>query len=458
MPVSNKPFMPSESRTRNRQSVLPFLVLLVLFLFSQSAGAVQTNIYVFDPNQSRVDKTGGFAGVQETYSVAGQFLLTVYFDTGAASLEKVDANLVDESGSVYTQNLGAVFNMTALLGGMIDETTIQFEGKTDDGTKSDVLLTLILDDDNAYLTGTITPPANSADLFSYELDAAASRRYGGGTGFPGNPYLIYTPEQINALSAEPNDWDKHFKLVADISVSDFSYDAALIAPIVVSDINNPLEGIPFTGVFDGDGHMISHLTVMGENHLGMFGRVTSKARIQDLAVVDVNIVGTGDYVAGLVGLNEYGEVMRCFSTGEVSGGVGVGGLVGYNDYGGRVTRCYAITAVIGKKDVGGLVGLNYGDVTHCHSAGAVGADSGLGIGGLVGYGGTVLDSFWDIETSGQVASKGGLGKTTAEMQTATTFLKAGWDFVDEIENGTEDIWWIDEGKDYPRLIWELAEE
>jgi hypothetical protein len=36
-------------------------------------------------------------------------------------------------------------------------------------------------------------------------------------------------------------------------------------------------------------------------------------------------------------------------------------------------------------------------------------------------------------------------------------LKAGWDFVDEVDNGIEDIWWIDEGKDYPRLTWELAE-
>jgi hypothetical protein len=46
------------------------------------------------------------------------------------------------------------------------------------------------------------------------------------------------------------------------------------------------------------------------------------------------------------------------------------------------------------------------------------------------------------------------GKTTAEMQTASTFLEAGWDFVGETENGTDDIWWILEGKDYPRLWWE----
>jgi hypothetical protein len=34
-------------------------------------------------------------------------------------------------------------------------------------------------------------------------------------------------------------------------------------------------------------------------------------------------------------------------------------------------------------------------------------------------------------------------------------LEDGWDFVDETENGTEDIWWILEGQDYPRLWWEV---
>jgi hypothetical protein len=40
-------------------------------------------------------------------------------------------------------------------------------------------------------------------------------------------------------------------------------------------------------------------------------------------------------------------------------------------------------------------------------------------------------------------------------ETAITLLNIGWDFIDETENGTEDIWWInDEGQDYPRLWWE----
>jgi hypothetical protein len=66
----------------------------------------------------------------------------------------------------------------------------------------------------------------------------------------------------------------------------------------------------------------------------------------------------------------------------------------------------------------------------------------------------VTGCFWDTQTCGQTDSAGGAGKTTAEMQTASTFLEAGWDFVDETENGAEDMWKIAEGLDYPRLWWE----
>ncbi|GAG20988.1 unnamed protein product, partial [marine sediment metagenome] len=40
-------------------------------------------------------------------------------------------------------------------------------------------------------------------------------------------------------------------------------------------------------------------------------------------------------------------------------------------------------------------------------------------------------------------------KTTAEMQMASTFTDAGWDFETP-------VWTIDEGVDYPRLWWEIS--
>lgn len=45
--------------------------------------------------------------------------------------------------------------------------------------------------------------------------------------------------------------------------------------------------------------------------------------------------------------------------------------------------------------------------------------------------------------------------TTSQMQTEATFLEAGWDFVGETANGTEDIWKMNcEGRSYPKLAWQ----
>ncbi len=162
-------------------------------------------------------------------------------------------------------------------------------------------------------------------------------------------------------------------------------------------------------------------------------------------------------VGGLVGHNGFSRVTRCYSTGAVNGSSNVGGLVGHT-YGG-VTQCYSTGAVSGNMYVGGLVGLNnHGDVSRCYSSGSVSGH--WRVGGLVGYNweGWIENCFWDTQTSGQASSRGGTGKTTVEMQTASTFLNAGWDFVGETANGVEDVWWILEGKDYPRLWWEAAEQ
>jgi hypothetical protein len=49
----------------------------------------------------------------------------------------------------------------------------------------------------------------------------------------------------------------------------------------------------------------------------------------------------------------------------------------------------------------------------------------------------------DNKTNQRPVSKwltGGTPKTTAEMETDSTFLDSDWDFVDETTNGTEDVY------------------
>jgi parallel beta-helix repeat protein len=287
-------------------------------------------------------------------------------------------------------------------------------------------------------------------------------QYGGGTGEPNDPYLIYTAEHMNAIGTEPNDWDKHFKLMADIDLSPFSYNSALIAPDV-DPCDPSFRGTSFTGIFDGNGYTILHLTITGGGYLGLFGQSEAGAEVKNLGLVDINITGS-DYVGSLVGFNR-GRIATSYSTGTVRGDKRVGGLTGRNwgsitasystvtvtgneDVGGlaagnygSITTSYNTGAVTANRDVGGLVGENYGSITASYSTGMVTGD--LRVGGLVAYNwgdASITSSFWDMETSGLVSSDGGIGKTTAEMQTASTFLEAGWDFVNETANGTEDIW------------------
>lgn len=174
---------------------------------------------------------------------------------------------------------------------------------------------------------------------------------------------------------------------------------------------------------------------------------------------DVN--GT-DCVGGLIGRNLYGSTVTCSNKGTISGDKHIGGLIGYNHYG-RISSCYNNGHIEGNKSIGGLVGLNTGDlwwkntgrgfIDTSYSSGTLRGN--FYVGGLVGdrLGGLCNESFWDIETSGVSESDGGMGLTTSLMQDTQTFLKAGWDFTGETDNGTDNLWWIS-GQDYPRLWWE----
>jgi hypothetical protein len=295
------------------------------------------------------------------------------------------------------------------------------------------------------------------------LVSSAQAKYGGGTGYPDEPYLIYDANQMNAIEAN-SDRHKHFKLMADIDLSGFTgTDFNIIGTRTVS---------YFSGVFDGNGHTISNFTYTSSSGscIGLFGCVDGdNAIIRNLGLIDPNvraentITGNGG-VGSLVGLLKNGIVSGCWSEGgNVTGDYSAGGLIGSN-WNGMICDSYSSTSVVGFYDlflydhVGGLVGTNFEDISNSYSTGGV---SGHGtLGGLVGRNennGTVINSFWDINTSGRTTSAGGEGKTTAQMQDPNTFLNAGWDFIGEFGNGPSDIWAASVGGGYPILLWQLPQ-
>ena len=191
----------------------------------------------------------------------------------------------------------------------------------------------------------------------------------------------------------------------------------------------------------------------------------------------------GNYVGGLCGTNGYryyyggavcelypGVIDSCYAVSTIIAGEDSnysGGLCGYN-YSGELNRCYADTTITGNHYSGGLCGINQDRISNCYASGSILCDIEHNfVSGLVGtqyqesvikncystteilfdnvYGLSISNailSFWDIEASGCLESGGGFGCTTAQMKQAATYL--GWG----------DDWTIDEGNDYPRLVWE----
>ncbi|MFA7056960.1 MAG: PKD domain-containing protein, partial [Candidatus Cloacimonadales bacterium] len=209
----------------------------------------------------------------------------------------------------------------------------------------------------------------------------------------------------------------------------------------------------FQGTYNGKGYTISNLYINrpDTNDIGLFGNIVS-ANISNVGLVNAQIVGK-EYVGGLVSTSDSSTISNTYVTGSVNAGSGtIGGLVGFASES-TMSNSYVTCSVSGTGSVGGLIGVAW--ETNISNSYAIGLVSGSeAVGGLIGEeeSNTVLNSFWDTQTTEQAFSAGGTGKTTAEMKDINTYLMAGWDFAQETDNGTEDIWVY--YNDYPHLSWE----
>ena len=216
---------------------------------------------------------------------------------------------------------------------------------------------------------------------------------------------------------------------------------------------------------------IQHYGILGvQSYVGGLVGWNNEADIIDCSSSG-NLDGNNntDSVGGLVGAN-YGRIERCYSTADVKGSWCIGGLVGVHNRN-DLQSCYATGNVLAEVRGGGLVGFSTNPVVNCYATGDVNCTSDAG--GLIGeegYGGAIncystgyvtgnqdvgglvgvkystdgfIGCFWDVNTSGQTTSAGGIGKSTLEMQTEATFTDAGWDFIE--------IWNIGENQTYPYL-------
>ena len=200
----------------------------------------------------------------------------------------------------------------------------------------------------------------------------------------------------------------------------------------------------------------------------------------------VNAGASSEAVGGLLGHAVDARVTASFASGHVQGGDAVGGLIGLLEGFTAAISTYATGNVLGDDAVGGMIGM-IGDVlgedfsiTHSLALGAVNAGSGAAVGGFIGkadkalIGGDpadaifALNSFWDVEVSGQgevgAIELGAIGQSTLTLTRFANFdelwnaealtIVQGW------QPPNNPSWGIcaEVNSGYPFLLWQFDED
>jgi hypothetical protein len=187
---------------------------------------------------------------------------------------------------------------------------------------------------------------------------------GSGNGTEDDPYLIFNENQLAQVSNFLNQEGVVFKLMKDLDLTDWIAE------------NNPKQGwipigvesSPFKGVFNGNKHKITGLSIKRatENNVGFFG-YTLDATIQDLTIEGAYIIGN-DYVGGLAGQltsSTIANVTVKFTHNDgIAGNDNIGGFLG-KSISSRFTVCNVVVTgkkgVSGSSCVGGFAGYSQND-------------------------------------------------------------------------------------------------
>ena len=177
---------------------------------------------------------------------------------------------------------------------------------------------------------------------------------GSGSGTQDDPYLIFNPIQLNQVRNFLDEKYVHFKLMADIDLTEWLAD------------NNPSQGwqpigtqsSPFMGIFDGNGHKITGLYINrpSTDNIGLFGYLLW-AEISNLNIENCEINGNNK-VAALAAESISSDITFCYVNGSIRAeGNCAGGFIGCGS--GNISNCISHTAITGNNCIGGLVGSSF---------------------------------------------------------------------------------------------------
>jgi filamentous hemagglutinin family protein len=321
------------------------------------------------------------------------------------------------------------------------------------------------------------------------INAAETSSWNGGAGFTpiGNSSTPFTGNFNGSPGANP--FYTISNLFIDLPATD---DVGLFGDIlggaVVNTVllNANVTGFNNTGALVGDNVQGAvnddYITgsVSGSSNVGgLVGENASSGNVFS-SYATGSVSGATD-VGGLVGDNaSSSKIFNSYATNSVNGSTYAGGLAGENDIGSSINNSYATGSVSGSSYVGGLAGINYSSISNSYATGSVSA-SVKDAGGLAGYNDSSISNSFSSGLVSGASNAGGFvgedssgvysanffddtvnslltgtgnngnvsgisGASTANMQTGSIFIAAGWDF-----NG---LWVSGGGVAYPSLVWQ----
>ena len=275
--------------------------------------------------------------------------------------------------------------------------------------------TRVLVTDNEVTAASIALSKSETEVVDMEIwDGTVAKVYHGGTGTQNDPYQIANGAELALLAEQVNNGDNkagtYFILTEDIYLNDASKhkdvvfqgdlywkdrwdipsEALTWTPIGIFDDDR----LPFSGVFNGNGHAILGMYIWpwasldgvpSSTGTGVFGLVEN-GTVKNLIVKD-SLISGDKYVGGICGVATDSIISGCTYTGDSRGSECVGGIVG-SASSSSITNCKMITKaglVNGGNNFGGIVGsITYSTVSGCICESYL-LSSGTPCGGIVGF-------------------------------------------------------------------------
>jgi len=183
-----------------------------------------------------------------------------------------------------------------------------------------------------------------------QWDGSVATSFASGDGSGASPFQIQTTAQLAYMQKYVADnagaSGVFFKLMSDINLS----GGSSWKPVGSS-------AASFQGIFDGNGHIVSNMTISGISAdwagNGLFGHATN-ATIKKVGVNNYTIssdnLGNSGYIGGMIGYAAGTTIEECFVMGTInlagsSGSNKIGGFIGRNQPNTNVSDCYARSTI-----------------------------------------------------------------------------------------------------------------